>query len=75
MRLSFFRDRSFDLVVTVCDNARKSCPVFSGDLQTAYWGFDYPADDTGSIEERMAFFFRARDEVKKRISVYFFETG
>jgi arsenate reductase len=59
----------------LCDNARKSCPVFSGDVQTAHWGFDDPADATGSIEERMAFFRRVRDEIKERISVYLSETN
>ncbi len=47
-----FTDQDFDLVVTVCDNAKESCPVFTGATQTLHWPFDDPADATGSDEEK-----------------------
>ena len=65
--LDQFRDQEFDLVVTVCDNAKESCPVFPGAKQTLHWPFDDPADATGTEEEQMVFFRRVRDEIKNRI--------
>jgi len=54
-------DRDFDLVVTVCDSAKESCPTFPKDTQTIHIGFDdpdgkeYPAfvDTYRAIEERL----------------------
>ncbi|MEZ6056160.1 MAG: arsenate reductase ArsC [Planctomycetaceae bacterium] len=68
--LDLFRDQEFDLVVTVCDNAKESCPVFAGAKQTLHWPFDDPADATGSEEEQMVFFRRVRDEIRSTIQGY-----
>lgn len=68
--LQQFRDQSFDLVVTVCDNAKESCPVFPGAKLTLHWPFDDPAEAQGSEEERMVFFRRVRDEIKHKIEAY-----
>lgn len=68
--LHLFQDQSFDLVVTVCDNARESCPVFPGATETLHWPFDDPADATGTDEEKMTFFRRVRDEIQQTIQNY-----
>ncbi|MBI1314418.1 arsenate reductase ArsC [bacterium] len=68
--LDQFRNEPFDLVVTVCDNAQESCPVFPGAKQTLHWPFDDPADATGTEDEQMAFFRRVRDEIRHRIERY-----
>lgn len=68
--LDQFTDQSFDLVVTVCDNAKESCPVFPGAVQTLHWPFDDPADATGSDEEKMVVFRRVRDEISAKIKSY-----
>lgn len=68
--LDEFRDQDFDLVVTVCDNAKESCPVFSGAKQTLHWPFDDPADATGSEEDQIPVFRRVRDEIKDRITQF-----
>tara|TARA_E500000305_G_scaffold111584_2_gene125807 strand:+ start:33772 stop:34134 length:363 start_codon:yes stop_codon:yes gene_type:complete len=68
--LKQFTDQQFDLVVTVCDNAKESCPVFNGATQTLHWPFDDPADATGSDEEKMKIFRRVRDEIKTKIQNY-----
>ncbi|MDA0284715.1 MAG: arsenate reductase ArsC [Planctomycetota bacterium] len=68
--LDQFRNQEFDLVVTVCDNAKDSCPVFRGAKQTLHWPFDDPADATGTEEEQMVFFRRVRDEIRNRIQTY-----
>ncbi len=68
--LELFRDQSFDLVVTVCDNAKESCPVFPGATLTLHWPFDDPADVIGDDDEKMLTFRRVRDEIKGKIQNY-----
>ena len=68
--LKQFTDQQFDLVVTVCDNAKESCPVLNGATHTLHWPFDDPADATGSDEEKMKIFRRVRDEIKTKIQNY-----
>lgn len=56
----------FDYVITVCDNAKETCPVFIGDVKhRLHIGFDDPADVVGSEEEVMPVYRRVRDEIKK----------
>jgi len=58
--------QSFDYVITVCDNAKETCPVFIGDVKhRLHIGFDDPADAVGSEEEVMPVYHRVRDEIKK----------
>jgi arsenate reductase (thioredoxin) len=57
----------FDYVVTVCDNARESCPVFPGKAKAVHVGFDDPprlAADAKTEEERLAPYRRVRDEIQ-----------
>ena len=51
--LDRYRGEPWDWVITVCDRARESCPVFYGADQTAHWGFDDPSEATGSEAERL----------------------
>lgn len=61
----FLKDR-FDYVITVCDNARESCPVFFGKVgETLHIGFEDPAEATGTEDEITSEFRRIRDEIKK----------
>jgi arsenate reductase (thioredoxin) len=60
-----FIERTFDYVITVCDHAKETCPVFTGYMQQRlHIGFDDPAMATGSNEEIMGVFRRVRDEIK-----------
>lgn len=68
--LERFQEETFDLVVTVCDNAKESCPVFLGANETLHWPFDDPADATGTDDEILAVFRRVRDEIKVKIRSY-----
>jgi arsenate reductase len=62
-----FLGQPFDYVITVCDRARESCPVFPGGATTLHWGFDDPAEATGTDEERQAVFDRVLREVSARV--------
>jgi thioredoxin type arsenate reductase len=57
----------FDLIVTVCDNARESCPVFPGDPERIHWSIPDPAAVEGKGPVRAAAFKRAADELTTRI--------
>jgi len=59
-----FRGQDFDYVLTVCDAARESCPVFPGGGRHLHHSFDDPAATTGSEAERLAEFRRVRDELR-----------
>ena len=68
--LDRFRDEPFDLVITVCDRARESCPVFPGARETLHWPFPDPAHATGSEAEVLAAFRTVRDQIAKTIRDY-----
>lgn len=60
-----FSGQKFDYVITVCDNANESCPVFLGAATRLHHSFDDPAAVEGSEEERMRVFRRVRDEIRQ----------
>lgn len=61
-----YLSQSFDYVITVCDNAKETCPVFMGDVKhRLHIGFDDPADAVGTEEEVMPVYRRVRDEIKR----------
>jgi arsenate reductase len=63
--VDMYLSQSFDYVITVCDNAKESCPVFTGDVKhQLHIGFDDPADAVGSEEEVLPIYRRVRDEIK-----------
>jgi arsenate reductase len=72
---SFVRSKSvneylgqvFDYVVTVCDQARQVCPVFPGVHESLHWGYNDPAEVTGSEEERLASFRRVFIQIGERV--------
>jgi arsenate reductase len=67
-----FLNRPFDYVITVCDNARETCPVFTGAVEhNLHIGFDDPADATGSEEEVLAVFRRVRDEIQRDFGEFY----
>ena len=65
-----FEGQSFDYVLTVCDNAKESCPVFPGHLNRIHKGFEDPATLQGTEEERLALFRRVRDEIREYLKVF-----
>jgi arsenate reductase len=65
-----FQDEKFDYVITVCDNARETCPFFPGD-RIIHKSFRDPFIHDGSIEENLESFKKIRDEIKYWIIEYF----
>ena len=67
-----FINDSFDYVITVCDNARETCPVFLGDVkEQLHIGFEDPADATGTDEEILSVFRKVRDEIKRDFTEFY----
>ncbi len=62
--------QAFEYVVTVCDQARESCPVFPGARRSLHWDLDDPAAADGTEDERLATFRRVRGEIEERISEF-----
>ena len=63
--VSEFQGQRFDYLITVCDNARETCPVFFGAAKQFHQNFeDPPPPNAGSEEERMNVFRRVRDELR-----------
>jgi arsenate reductase (thioredoxin) len=65
-----FKGQHFDVVITVCDNAKESCPVFFGAAKRLYHSFEDPATAQGSEEERLALFRRVRDELRVYLATF-----
>lgn len=65
-----FLGQQFDYVVTVCDNANATCPVFPGPGRRLHWPFEDPASVQGSEEERKAEFRKIRDQIGERIAEF-----
>jgi arsenate reductase len=62
-----FLGRPFDYVITVCDRARQTCPVFPGVHHTLHWDLDDPAEVEGTDEQKLEAFRRTRTEVATRL--------
>jgi len=60
-----FAGRQFDYVLTVCDRARETCPVYPGHANRLHRAFEDPAAVKGTEEERLAAFRRVRDQIRE----------
>ena len=66
-----YLSQSFDYVITVCDNAKETCPVFMGTVKhRLHIGFDDPAEAVGTEEEVMPVYRRVRDEIKREFKKF-----
>ena len=65
-----FAGKDLDYVITVCDNAKESCPIFPAKTLRMHWPFPDPAAVQGSDEERRAAFRKVRDQIHDRIGVF-----
>ncbi len=62
-----YLDQPWDLVITVCDSAKETCPVFPGTVEQIHISFPDPADAEGSEDERMTVFRAVRDSIRERL--------
>lgn len=62
-----FAGQVFDFVITLCDSANETCPLFFGGVRRAHLGFDDPDRAEGTEEERLAVFRRVRDEIRREV--------
>jgi len=65
-----FMGQAFDYVITVCDSARRACPVFPGDGERLHWGYDDPSAVGGTEEERLRAFRRVFTALSQRIDLF-----
>jgi len=62
-----YLDVPWDLVITVCDSAKESCPVFPRPVETLHISFPDPAEASGTDDEVMAVFRAVRDDIRERL--------
>ncbi len=62
-----YLDKGIDIVITVCDNANKLCPIFPGNVERLHWGIDDPFRGWDYNENQMESFRVTREEIKARI--------
>ncbi len=68
--LSEFQAEPFDYVITVCDRAAESCPVFLGPAVRLHWSFPDPASAEGTEAERLAAFVAVREAIEARLRAW-----
>tara|TARA_Y100000817_G_C16545744_1_gene406540 strand:- start:121 stop:546 length:426 start_codon:yes stop_codon:yes gene_type:complete len=65
--ISNFLKENIDIVVTVCNNADKACPVFPGKVERIHWRIKDPFKGWGSDRDDLVNFTRTRDDLNERI--------
>jgi arsenate reductase len=72
--LSQFLGDTLDYVITVCDDANETCPVFPGAAHRLHWSFPDPSAAEGSEEERLAVYRTVRDSIEGRLKGWLAES-
>ncbi len=62
-----YLDERFDFVITVCDKAKESCPLFTNTNKTLHWSFPDPAETVGTTEEKINKFREVRNQIEEKI--------
>jgi arsenate reductase len=70
-----FLGEAFSWLVTVCDQAKESCPTIPGVVHQAHWSIDDPSAVEGDEEKRLAAFREARDILRDRIHMFILAAG
>ena len=73
--LNEYLNQPFDYVITVCDDAAESCPLFPGRAQRIHWSLPDPAAAQGSDEERLGVFRQVRDDLETRLREWLAQFG
>ena len=69
------RFQAFSWLITVCDDAKESCPTIPGAAKQAHWSIDDPSAVEGDEEARLAAFREARDLLRDRIHIFILAGG
>jgi arsenate reductase len=64
-----FKSVKFDLVITVCDNAKESCPIWPGQPIIAHWGSPDPADAVSTEDQKKRLFVQVASQIAQRIDL------
>jgi arsenate reductase len=73
--LDAFLLEPFDYVITVCDDANETCPVFPGAQHRLHWSFPDPSRAEGTSNERLAVFRAVRDAIRGRVEQFLATAG
>jgi protein-tyrosine-phosphatase len=65
-----FKEVEFDFVITVCDNAKETCPVWPGQPIIAHWSSPDPVDAQGTEEEQFRAFQQVALQIQRRIELF-----
>jgi arsenate reductase len=74
-RVDAYVDQPFHYVITVCDRAQETCPVFPGAENMLHWNCDDPAYAMGTYEQKLLVFRKTRDEIADRIRQFLAQRG
>ncbi len=66
--LDRYLGEEFEYVITVCDDANESCPVFPGARSRLHWSFPDPSKASGDKGERLEVYRKVRDDIRRRIA-------
>ncbi|HSE59805.1 MAG TPA: arsenate reductase ArsC [Nitrospiraceae bacterium] len=69
-RLDEYVGQQFDHVITVCDRAKQTCPLFHGALHTHHWSFEDPAAAQGTHAKRLDAFRTIRDQIRLHVVAF-----
>jgi arsenate reductase (thioredoxin) len=70
-----FVNEKFDFVITLCDHAAESCPIFFGGVQRIHMGFPNPTAASGSEEERLMAFRKVRNQIREEMVAFLTKEG
>jgi arsenate reductase len=70
-----FMGKEFSWLITVCDQAKESCPTIPGVRQQAHWSVDDPSAAEGDEETRLEAFRMARDHLRDRVHMFVLAAG
>ncbi len=65
-----FKDAQFDFIITVCDDARETCPIFPGYPVTAHFGSPDPAQFQGTEDQKQWFFVQVASQIAARLDLF-----
>lgn len=69
-KLDEFNGQHFDYVITVCDRANETCPIFPSDTQRIHWSFEDPSAGTGTETQRLRIFRNVREGITQRLRMF-----